>query len=792
MGESDVLLPDHEFHQVLADRILPTWTAGAVCQDRPVVVFVAGQPGSGKTAIADLVRPVLDRRGGAVRIGADLYKSLHRHYAEALARDVRTAGAVVRADTRRWQAELEAHVRDRGFDAVVETALADVDTFRVDVAAYRRAGFRVEVLALATPEAWSQLGILARYVTGAVDGRGRYVSWDNHDACARALPRVLAVVEAEGLADRVTVVRRDASVVYANEAGADGEWVRAPGADAALVAERTRPWTAPETIRFRAELIDTDRRLHREPPAEDHRLAVRRDADRAAALAEPVRRIARAIAEPPGVDYHRLSTAEHTRIFDELLVPKMGEVTAHERPVAVYIMGQPGAGKTRAAHLAHRAMRHRRPVRITAEDFKAAHPDYPQLLREHPRTAGERIRVDYRAWRDQAMAYVRARRGDMIVEISPGSAEAFLADVAADRRAGYRIELVVLAVREADSRQGTAARYAEVSGSGPARFTTVSGHDRCLRAVLDSVHVAEHGASVDSVTVMRRDHTAVYRNELGLDGRWAHSTGAVWALLGEQRRPYTPGEAAEFLSIHRRLTAVLPQHRSELADIARLAAPLMPATARPRPLATPTSRAGLPVPSPRTASKKPAGAPLTGGSAATQPNPPTSSGASSAGAPATRPPRPYATTRRHGRPAPIVGIRSAPAAAADEAVTVATSDGSVANAPRAGPPHPARRTTAHVRRDRPRPRPHADTNCPAKTREPGRQTASRSSLSARFHRPVSCRREEDLRSARQRCTATRRHRAPRRPPPCHRNGTGRSARRALPRAAGDDARRRAR
>ncbi|MYS86457.1 hypothetical protein GTZ85_41145 [Streptomyces sp. SID5474] len=356
---------------------------------------------------------------------------------------------------------------------------------------------------------------------------------------------------------------------------------------------RTVRWAPVAT---REDLAATDRRPHDEPLDEDHRLAVRRDADRAAALAEPVRRIARAIAEAPGVDYHRLSAKEHRWIFDELLLEDLGEITPQSQPVVVYVMGQPGAGKTRASHLVHRAMRHRRPTSISAEDFKGAHPDYLQLLAEHPRTAGERVRADYRSWRDQAMAHVRAHRGDMVVEIAPGSAEAFLADVAADRRAGYRVDLVVLAVRAADSRQGTAARYARASTSGPARFTTVAGHDRCLRAVLESLHAAEQGSMVDSVTVMRRDHTAVYRNERGPDGRWARAGDAAWALLAEQRRPYTPGEAARFLAVHRWLTAVLPQHRSEPADIARLAAPLMPAATRPRPLVTPTSPAELPVP----------------------------------------------------------------------------------------------------------------------------------------------------------------------------------------------------
>ncbi|MFF7183327.1 hypothetical protein [Streptomyces sp. NPDC008121] len=81
---------------------------------------------------------------------------------------------------------------------------------------------------------------------------------------------------------------------------------------------------------------------------EDWSLAVRRNAGRAAALAEPLRRIAQPRHEAPGVDYHRLRAEEHRWIFDHLIAPDLLErLTPQERPVAVYVVGQPGAGKTR-------------------------------------------------------------------------------------------------------------------------------------------------------------------------------------------------------------------------------------------------------------------------------------------------------------------------------------------------------------------------------------------------------------------------------------------------------------
>ncbi|MGK5548673.1 zeta toxin family protein [Streptomyces sp. URMC 127] len=566
-----------------------------------MVVFVAGQAGSGKTAVVDLVHAALGRRGGAVRVDRDAYKNVHPHYADFLAEDVRSAGVRVRPETYRWQAVVEARVREGRYDAVVEAPLAHPQEFLNEIAAYRDAGYRVEFVALAVPEAVSQLGVLDRYLRLAEQGRARYVSWDNHDRCAAALIEVLRMVEAGHLADSVFVVRRATEAaletVYANALGPEGQWSRPAGAADVVLAERRRPWDARETGVFRRQLADTDRRLARPGLPEDWGLAVRRDAERTAAWAEPLRRTAQPRQEAPGVDYHRLSAEEHRWIFDELIVPSLGRITPQKRPVAVYVMGQPGAGKTTAARMVRRTLRD--PAHIRGEDFKVSHPDYFQLLREEPRTASARIRADYRAWQAQTERYVRERRGDVVIEITPSSASAFVTGAALYRQAGYRVELVVLAVRAADSRQGTAARYAEVSRLDvPARFTTAAGHDAHYAVLPEVVALAEQMSAVDSVLVMRRDAHPLYRNHLTSRGGWARRPAAALALVAEQARPYTPGEAARFWSVQRRLHRAMPQYRDDLVAIAALACPLMPAQ-QPRQLHPPVPAAALPVPDQR-------------------------------------------------------------------------------------------------------------------------------------------------------------------------------------------------
>ncbi|MPY63673.1 AAA family ATPase [Streptomyces spongiae] len=591
------MLSEERHREILTTLILPASTGHAVAQEKPVAVLVAGQPGSGKSFLADVIEQSLNRRGGAVRISSDLYKLLHPSYGTLLAEDERTAGIKVRPDVRRWESEVMEDARAHGFDLVWETALAAPEEFRSIAGALRAAGYRVEVVVLATAEAWSQLSVLDRYVHQIHSAStGRYVSWENHDTCVRGMIRSLRVIEEERLADRVTVVRRGLEVLYVNEL-AEGSWIVPPVAADVVETERAAPWSALQTAVFRTQLSRTEERLYHRQVSAGQRLAVRGGVERAFALSERVRRIAQPLLEPPGTDYHRLSVEEHRWILNEVILPGLGEITPHKDPVVVFVVGQPGAGKSGTARLIRRALRKRRPVSLVGDDFKAAHPDYLKLLETCPRTASARIRADYQAWQDEADAYVIAGRGDAVIEMAPGSARQFLDRAARYRAAGYRVELVALAVRAADSRQGTADRYTEASRRGkPARFTTSAGHDVCFVAVTEVVRLAELGAAVDSLTVIRRDDSAVHRNKLGPDGRWVRPLGAVRALVDEQRRPYTPQEAARFLATQRRLRAALPQYRAELIQITQLARPLMPGHPRTGELVRPEPPTALPMP----------------------------------------------------------------------------------------------------------------------------------------------------------------------------------------------------
>ena len=573
-------------HQRVLRENLVDWTRGAARQEQPVVVVVAGPPGSGKTTASVLVRAALRHRGGAVHVGADLYKRAHRYYEELLDADVRTAGVRVRADTRRWQEEVEAYARSARLDVVVESALADPANFRAVSAAYRAAGYRVEVVVLAVAEAVSQLGVLQRFLGESAAGGGRYVAWENHDGCAEGLLATLAVVEAEGLADRVTVVRRGLEPLYVNEFVA-GQWSRTASAAAVVRAERTRPWSAPQTRGFRRELVRAEVLVHDERLPADRRLAVSRDAERAAAAAEPVRRGAQPLPGPPGTGYHRLSASEHRWVFEELIAPSyLRRATTRPDPTVVYLVGEPGAGQLLAGRMLRRAMRPGT-VRLALEDLRGSHPDYFKLVTDSPRSADELVRADAEAWQAEAEACVRERRGDVVIEADFTSAADYCVSAGRFARVGYRIEVVGLATRAADSRQSTLVRHARTLAHEVAHtaLPTPAAHARACCVAADIVATAASDPIVSAVTILDSGHRALGRD------RWA-----PWALAAERRRPYTEQEASRFHAVQRALGQAMPRLRGEVADLTVQAMPLMPPPWQARSLEHRPGRVRLPLP----------------------------------------------------------------------------------------------------------------------------------------------------------------------------------------------------
>ncbi|GLV88427.1 hypothetical protein Slala03_81160 [Streptomyces lavendulae subsp. lavendulae] len=213
-------------------------------------------------------------------------------------------------------------------------------------------------------------------------------------------------------------------------------------------------------------------------------------------------------------------------------------------------------------------------VRLDPDDLRGAHPDSFDLVNTTPRLADDAVRPDAEAWQIEAEAYVRERRGSLVIEADFTSAADFRLSAHRFARAGYRIEVVVLAGREADTRQATLVRHVRALELDViTALPTPAAHARACRTVGDITVAAANDPSIATVLVLDAGHQALGRD------RWAPR-----ALAGARNRPYTEQEAARFRTVQRTLHQVLLHLRREAAGLTAQAQHLMPHPWRARPV----------------------------------------------------------------------------------------------------------------------------------------------------------------------------------------------------------------
>ncbi|RYP79226.1 hypothetical protein DL771_000204 [Monosporascus sp. 5C6A] len=258
-----------------------------------------------------------------------------------------------------------------------------------------------------------------------------------------------------------------------------------------------------------------------------------------------------------------LSDSEARTIFEEKILPAEFSSFADRphrdrttQPLAVFVIGQTGAGKTRTAPALKAAMTELRggggaesPAHFIADTYKTYHPAYAELAAgDRPALASAAAGPDARRWLAMAAAHAASRRMDVLLESAcrhPGD----FADLArAFRAAAYRVEVCLMAVPAPLSLLGVLARFhgrLPEAGSRwglPARLTPRRVHDDSYAGVLDAAAFIDSSDAVDQVVVVRRGNLVAYADERGADGRWSRAGGVANAVLAERRRPLTEVE----------------------------------------------------------------------------------------------------------------------------------------------------------------------------------------------------------------------------------------------------------
>lgn len=243
------LLSDADNERIFRERIVPDQLAGTA-QERPVAVFVGGQPGDGKASITALVKAALAARGRPVVLSAPRLQAYHPRLHEPITDDLPTFDRYVETDGLRWLARAQELAIDQRHDVVVESELVDPGGFEASARAFKAAGYQVEVALLAVHEALSGLGVLERHLRALeAFGFGRLATQDRHDAGYAGVLQAADLVDEGEWADRVGVLRPDGQLIYGNHR-VDGGWGQPARTREAITWERERIWTVAESRDF--------------------------------------------------------------------------------------------------------------------------------------------------------------------------------------------------------------------------------------------------------------------------------------------------------------------------------------------------------------------------------------------------------------------------------------------------------------------------------------------------------------------------------------------------------------
>lgn len=167
--------------------------AGHAPQEQPVLVLLGGQPAAGKTrAPFEMPAATAPVSGGLVKLALD-------HALE-----------------RRYSVLLEGTFRDPGMVTGTATRFAE-------------AGYRVEVVAVATPAPVSRLSAEMRSLGDGPNEPGRWTPPEAHETALAGSAGVLSALEALPHIARVRVFSREAQL-FDNQRDAAGEWEREPAA----------------------------------------------------------------------------------------------------------------------------------------------------------------------------------------------------------------------------------------------------------------------------------------------------------------------------------------------------------------------------------------------------------------------------------------------------------------------------------------------------------------------------------------------------------------------------------
>ncbi|MFC3216493.1 zeta toxin family protein [Novosphingobium panipatense] len=227
-------------------------------------------------------------------------------------------------------------------------------------------------------------------------------------------------------------------------------------------------------------------------------------------------------------DRYRLSPDKHRAIYKSRIAPLLfAQAAPVERPTALVLGGQPGAGKSALLAAAHAEFDRRGGlIEIIGDDLRAFHPRYSELQRQDDRTAAFFTDRDSGRWIEMAIADAAGRRCNVAVEGTMRLPDKVAETLTRFRDSGFVTDARALAVNPELSALGILQRFiAQKDSRGYGRMTSMEAHRAALGGMLDTLDRMQDERLADRLTIYRRGGEILHRFDfpVPLPGRAARA-----------------------------------------------------------------------------------------------------------------------------------------------------------------------------------------------------------------------------------------------------------------------------
>lgn len=277
----------------------------------------------------------------------------------------------------------------------------------------------------------------------------------------------------------------------------------------------------------------------------------------------------------------KLSQDEHDLLFKRFIERDMLNTTSavgqSEQPVAIFLGGQPGAGKSQLSNMSMRELGPDKTVTIDIDELRDVHPKYREW-QTNPATeksAADLTQPDAGAWGRELFASAIENRRNIVFDTTLGNTKAALNQITSLQDAGYRVIVRAVAVQPEVSHLGVLKRFEDGKAEGNPRWVPPQIEKLAfdgLPKTLQAIETAQLKETVQ-LQVFDRSKTKLYDN-FEAPANNASMASSLPPLNHERQRPLNSSEVQTYAKDWEKLTTSMERRHApetELQEVRQLA-----------------------------------------------------------------------------------------------------------------------------------------------------------------------------------------------------------------------------